>query len=828
MLYPEIFEEKIEFDRIREDIRKRCQTDLGRHYVSGIRFSTGFDEISTWLNETDEFLRIIRNEDFTPEGFSDLTESLSKTGVEGTSLELFEVVGLRKSMEALRGVLNFFKKGRNEKYPVLSSACATIRYYPYVSDRIDKILAKSGKIRDNASADLSHIRRQMMEKNKAVSRRMTALLKSAKEDGIVEKDGTLSIRNGRPVIPVSSSMKRRIRGIVHDESATGKTSFIEPSEVVELNNEIKELEYAEHREIRKILLDFTDDIRPYADDLIASMQFMGRMDMIRAKALFARDTDSTKPALKNARIVSWKQARHPILLLALRKEKRVVVPLDIQLNERQRILLISGPNAGGKSVCLKTVGLVQYMIQCGCLVPMEENSGAGIFEHLFIDIGDEQSIENDLSTYSSHLVNMKYFSKHADHDTLILIDEFGTGTEPHLGGAIAEAILEELNGKKVYGVLTTHYSNLKHYAASAEGIENAAMLFDAHGMQPLFKMVVGQPGSSFAFEIARKIGVPERIIERATGRIGEEQIQFDRHLKEIIRDKKYWESKRDSIRKAEKRLQQTLERYGKELEATEKDRKEIVSKARKEAEELLREANRRIEKTIREIKEAQAGKEKTRKAREAFDAYREEAVQKDEEQSGMKKKIEEVREETIRVRERRKRFGQLEPAPAGMKKLPDTAIKEGDYVFLKGQDQPGEVISRKDNLATVRFGQMNTRVDVSRLEKTTPEVYREMNRTPSRGEYHDWDISERKLHFRPEIDLRGKRVEEALREVTELIDEAIMVDAHEVRILHGKGDGILRQVIREYLGTVDVVSAYRDEHVQLGGAGITVVTLDNA
>jgi len=444
---------------------------------------------------------------------------------------------------------------------------------------------------------------------------------------------------------------------------------------------------------------------------------------------------------------------------------------------------------------------------------------------MFIDIGDEQSIENDLSTYSSHLVNMKYFARQADDHTLILIDEFGTGTEPHLGGAIAEAILEDLNARKIFGVLTTHYSNLKHYAASADGIENAAMLFDAHEMQPLFKLAIGQPGSSFAFEIARKIGIPESIIRGATGRIGEEQVQFDRHLKDIIRDKKYWEMKRDNIRKAEKRLQKTLEQYGKELETTEKAKKEIMAKAKKEAEELLRSANKRIEQTIREIKEAQAEKEKTRKAREALNTFRDETSEKVEGRDKVEKKLEEVKKETKRVTERRRRFGQLEPAPAGKKKKLDPAIKVGDYVFLKGQDMPGEVLARKDNQVTVRFGQLNTRVDVKRLEKTSPEVYSEMNREAAKGDYHDWDVSERKLHFRPEIDLRGKRVDEALQEVTELIDEAVMVDAREIRILHGKGDGILRQAIREYLGTVDIVSSCKDEHIQLGGSGITVVTI---
>jgi DNA mismatch repair protein MutS2 len=479
------------------------------------------------------------------------------------------------------------------------------------------------------------------------------------------------------------------------------------------------------------------------------------------------------------------------------------------------------------------------MLQCGLLVPMEESSLTGIFDKIYIDIGDEQSIENDLSTYSSHLLSMKYFVRHADNSTLLLIDEFGTGTEPVLGGSIAEAVLDKLNQAKIFAVITTHYSNLKHFAASAEGIENGAMLFNTQRMQPLFRLETGQPGSSFAFEIARNIGLPEEIIKTATGKIGQDHVQFDRHLKDIIRDKKYWQIKRDNIRRAEKRLQQVLDQYTQELEFSEKTRKDILDKARQEAEILLSEANRKIENTIREIRESQAEKERTRKAREELEALRKKVLHgdgtgkvtgklagEDSPENKLQKKILEVKSEAARVRERRQRFGQLEPAKPSVTKIIDPEIKKGDYVFMKGQDVPGEVIERKQNKVTVRFGQISTIVDVGKLEKTTPEIYEDMIMSDSTGgDFADWDPGERKLLFKPEIDVRGKRAEEALREVTVLLDEAIMVGADEIRILHGKGDGILRQVIREYLRTVDVVDGFRDEHIQLGGSGITVVTL---
>jgi DNA mismatch repair protein MutS2 len=534
------------------------------------------------------------------------------------------------------------------------------------------------------------------------------------------------------------------------------------------------------------------------------------------------------PEVVEGQVMEWKEAAHPILYLALKKEKRKVVPLDIRLSRKSRILVISGPNAGGKSVCLKTVGCLQYMVQCGFPVPMHEDSKVGIFHSIFIDIGDEQSLENDLSTYSSHLLNMKHFIRHANETTLVLIDEFGTGTEPVLGGAIAEVILDRLNGLQAWGVITTHYSNLKHFAADAPGIENGAMLFDTGQMQPLYKLEIGQPGSSFAFEIARNIGLPEDVISSASEKAGKGHMQFDKHLREIIRDKRYWEGKRDKIRISEKKLQETLGQYARELEMTERTRKEILQKAEAEAGQLLREANRNIENTIRQIRESQAEKEKTKKAREKLREFSEKTRNTGgEKPEELPARVAKLRNEEQRVKQRRQRFGQADPPRKTDRKPMDPSIRVGDFVLMKGQEIPGEVLEMKGNHLSVRFGHLTTRVKPEQLEKIGEEEFRSHEKpvnTP--GDYANWDVARRKLHFRPEIDIRGQRADEALQHVAAMVDEAVVVECRELRILHGKGDGILRQVIRQYLGGIDIVKSAEDEHVELGGAGVTLVQLD--
>ncbi|MFC2112035.1 endonuclease MutS2 [Bacteroidota bacterium] len=828
MVFPENFELKIGFDRIRESVRNYCHSETACSLLELEGFNTNFEEIREKLQRVKECLIMISEEDFSIDPYPDIRESLNKLAVEGSYLEVQEIAALRKNLIAVKGILNFFKKaGQKDKFPSLSGLSAEVKVYPFVQERIEKILSKNDTIRDQASRELARIRTEMAAKEKQVSRRLQSILKSVQSEGMIDADTELSVRNGRPVIPVSASNKRQLNGIVHDESASGKTVYIEPGEVVGLNNDIRELGYAEHREIIKILVELCADFEPYTEDLIAMTEFLASMDLVQAKARYARDIKAVMPELVKEEVVDWTKAVHPILLKTLQKEKRKVVPLDINLSKEKRILIISGPNAGGKSVCLKTVGLLQYMVQCGFLVPMHEDSKVGIFKQIFIDIGDEQSIDNDLSTYSSHLMNMKYFTKNTTGSTLVLIDEFGTGTEPALGGAIAEAILNKLNTLSTWGVITTHYSNLKHFAAEADGIENGAMLFDTGAMQPLYRLEIGQPGSSFAFEIARNIGLPEEVIKEASDRVGEDHVEFDKHLRHIIRDKRYWEGKRDKIRISEKRLQETLGNYASELENAEKSRKEILKKAKAEAEEMLQQANRKIENTIREIRESQADKEKTRQAREKLQQFREETTEKSApEKDPLSKKVEKVKQEERAVRQKRQRFGQVEPAKKVPEQKMDPTIREGDFVIMKGQEVSGEVLERKGNKASVRFGHFTTRVTVDKLEKVSEETYRSEPEQNTKGDFDDWDITRRKMNFRPEIDLRGKRAEEALRDVSMMIDEAIMVQQRDLRILHGKGDGILRQLIRQYLDSIDLVNSYGDEHIDLGGAGVTIVILD--
>jgi DNA mismatch repair protein MutS2 len=627
------------------------------------------------------------------------------------------------------------------------------------------------------------------------------------------------------VIPVTSAFKRKVQGIVHDESSTGKTSYIEPAEVVETNNQIRELELAERREIIRILTQLTDEFRPYLPDILNSCDFLGSLDFIRAKALLALKMNAVKPICFNRSSMRWVKAVHPLMFLAHSREGKEVVPLDIALDERQRIILISGPNAGGKSVCLKTLGLLQYMFQCGMLVPMSENSEIGIFHQIFMDIGDEQSIENDLSTYSSHLMNMKYFLRNADDRTLILIDEFGTGTEPALGGAIAESVLDHLNHKSVYGVVTTHYTNLKHFASSAEGIVNGAMLYDTRRMQPLFRLEIGMPGSSFAFEIARNIGLPEEILTQASERIGKDHIDFDKHLREIVRDKRYWESKREKIHQSEKKLEAELAKHTLELDRLEKDRKMILEQTRAEARELLSGVNRQIETTIREIRESQAEKEKTREVRKDLELLKEKIEQSPDKDEAVI---------TARMEKIRARQGQIKkavPSSATVKSVAPPSEKPlavQDKVRIEGQEVAGEILEIQGKKASVAFGNLRMMVPLKKLQRVSQNEYKQYIqevRTLSKSKVQVYDLRERRLQFKPSVDLRGQKTEDALRKVQELLDEALMLGFDEVKILHGKGNGILRQMIREFLGASGLVKSFADEQEEFGGAGITVVSL---
>lgn len=794
---------------------------MGKALVEQMCFSDCKEQIEEAQKEVAEFMRIMREEEFPDNRYTDARPFLSKIRIEGLFLDIPELVALKNSLESLHAILRFFQ-GKTETYPVLTAKAGQIQLFPYVLQRLDSIVSKHGTIKDNASSELGEIRRQILKKQSGISRRMQALLQDAQTEGWAEKDTAIAIRDGRMVIPVPAASKRRVNGIVHDESATGKTSYIEPTEIIETNNEIRELQLEEKREITRILRKFADDIRPYIEDLIPAYDFLAFVDYTKAKALFGIEMDAISPVFTSAPEMLWYEARHPLLYLSFKNTDKTLIPLRIEINEEQRIILISGPNAGGKSVCLQTAGLLQYMFQCGLPVPVSEASRFGIFKKILIDIGDEQSLENDLSTYSSHLINMKNFVRYGDRDTLVLIDEFGTGTEPMLGGAIAEAILHALNDHHVKGVITTHYTNLKHFASATPGIENGAMLYDNHRMMPLFQLEIGKPGSSFAFEIAKKIGLSKEILDEAASKVGEEHIHYDKHLKDIARDKRYWEEKRKKIHENEKRLDEVVEKYSQELQEASRLRKEIIKEAQEKAKELLAEANKTIENTIRKIRENQADKEKTRKLREEMEAQKQKLFAEEEEEKRLKQKI-----EKIKKRENRKKKEIPQTSPLSSHQPAEIQLQKGDFVKLPNQ-AVGEILEIKDKNAVIALGNIRTNVSVDKLEKVSANQVKKQIRTSSPSVYPDFreNISQKRLLFKPEIDVRGMRGEEALQKVTDFLDEAVMLDSKNLRILHGTGTGALRQIIRQFLSTNPLVGSYADEQVQLGGAGITVVKLD--
>ena len=825
LVYPENFESKIGFDKIRELLKGRCLSSLGKEYVDEIRFISDFNQLTTDISLVSEFVSIIQEmENFPTSYYFDLREALAKIRIEGRFLEVEEAFDLKRSLETISGIVRFLKQTKEDQLPYLKQLMSGVQVYPYIIERVDAILNKYGKIKDNASPELSRIRKELLSKQSGVSRRLQAILKKAQDDGLVEEDASVAMRDGRAVIPVSSAFKRKLNGIVHDESSTGKTSYIEPAEVVELNNQIRELEYAEIREIVRVLIMFSNDIRPYLPELLMAYEFLGKIDFIRSKAIYAIEIKGIRPYIENKCQLEWESAVHPLLMQALKRENRKVVPLNITLTQKKHILLISGPNAGGKSVCLKTVGLLQYMLQCGLLIPVKETSATGIFEKLFIDIGDEQSIENDLSTYSSHLMNMKFFLKHSNEKTLVLIDEFGTGTEPMLGGAIAESILAQLNELNTFGVITTHYTNLKHFASSSEGIENAAMMYDSAKMEPLFQLDIGKPGSSFAFEIARKIGLPEKILEVATEKIGKDHINFDKHLRDIVRDKRYWETKREKIRKVEKSLDELAEKYETDLGQLDKQRKEILLKARQEADQILSEANKRIENTIYEIRASQADKEKTKLIRAKLTDFKlkvEDSVSAQDDQ--INQKIQKLKEKESQRNQKRSE----KKASVVKEKEPEPDVwQAGDKVLMTGNQNIGEILELNEKNVVVAFGHIRTSVSRDKLEKITNNEAKKIQRTYNQTMPNiNKGLSEKRLNFKSEVDVRGQRTEEAIQIIQSFIDDAIMLNFSELRILHGKGNGILKEMIRNYLKSEPAVKSCRDEHVQFGGAGITVVEI---
>ncbi len=829
MIYPSNFEQKIGFDRIRERVADLCTTALGREKAQSAGFSTNLTSLEALLSQTQEMRTILLIEEGFPDTtYVDASEFLKKLHIEGSYIEVHELVILKIALDTVSGIVHFFKQCNEELYPCLKSLAAQVIIYPAVSQRIDLIINKNGMVRDNASPELQHVRRSIHEKQLQVTRRMMAILKSAQAEGVVDGEAEISIREGRSVIPVLAVNKRKLKGLVYDESATGKTVFIEPMEVVEMNNEIKELQYAEQREIIKILRTFTDFLRPYLEEVKAAADFLGEMDFIRAKAQLAVAMAAVKPLLCRDPYIALSDARHPLLEQALKKEGKQIIPLSLRLDADKHILLISGPNAGGKSVCLKTVGLLQYMLQCGFLIPASDDSSMGIFNDIFIDIGDEQSLENDLSTYSSHLLNMKNFLRHATANTLVLIDEFGTGTEPAAGGAIAEAVLTQLTERHTFGVITTHYTNLKYYATTAPGIVNGAMLFDVQQIQPLFRLETGTPGSSFAFELARKIGLPEEVVKLAEAKAGDQYVNIERNLREIARNKRYWEEKRSRIKQTDKHLEDITNKYQGELTEIQSLRKTIIKEAKEEAKRLLDEANKRIERTIFEIKEAQAEKEKTKTARLQVEEMKQ--TLKDETQAAIDQKIEQKIEQ---LKARQERRANRQPKAAAVVSKPSSEqenrpLAVGDKVRMKGQDGVGEILSVSTKKINVAFGSIITSVAPDRLERISSNEYKKTIRNTPRTVTSNVSatLSERKLNFKPTIDVRGQRVEEAINNINHFIDEAMMVGCGEVKILHGKGTGALKEELRKILRTIGGIRSIADEQVEFGGAGITVVVFE--
>ena len=821
MVYPTNFEQKTGFDKIRRLVSERCLSPLGEERVADMQFCTQFEDVCRRLEETDEFVRILHGDrEFPGNFFFDVRYSLKRIRPEGTWLDERELFDLKRSLQTINDIVNFLKPDEEGEipFPALTALAGNVFVFPQVIRQIDAIIDKFGKVKDSASPTLSQIRREITITMSGISRSLQSILRAAQTEGVVDKDVTPTMRDGRLMIPVAPAFKRKIKGIVHDESASGKTVFIEPEVVVEANNRIRELEGEERREIVKILTEFTNVIRPLTPEMLLAYEFLADIDFIQAKAQFAEQIKAIKPIVEDKQQVDWAGAVHPLLYLSLQKQGKSVVPLDIELTKEKRILIISGPNAGGKSVCLKTVGLLQYMLQCGLLIPLHERSRMGIFERLFIDIGDEQSIENDLSTYSSHLTHMKYFVKNCDEQTLLLIDEFGSGTEPQIGGAIAEALLDRFNRNGSFGVITTHYQNLKHFAEDTPGIVNGAMLYDRHLMQPLFKLSIGNPGSSFAVEIARKIGLPEEVIAEASTKVGTDYINMDKYLQDIVRDKRYWESKRQNIRQREKKLEEIVGRYEQDLTDVNKQRKEIIREAKAEAQRILQEANARIENTVREIKEAQAEKEQTKLARKALEDFKTSVQETEEEDNRIARKMAKLKERSQRKQQKQKTT--VQPI------FDRNTIEVGDSVRLKGQTSAGTVIELQGKQAVVAFGMLKSTVKVEQLEKVSKgQIKKEIQKSTFISTQTADEMHEKRLHFKQEIDVRGMRGDEALQAVTYFIDDAIQVGANQVRILHGTGTGILRQLTREYLASVPGVRRFHDEHVQFGGAGITVVEL---
>ncbi|MCF6366154.1 MAG: Smr/MutS family protein [Bacteroidales bacterium] len=815
-IYPKDFEIKTEFTKIRELIKSQCLSHAGKAKVEEMSFLTDVNTIQYLLNLTFEFKHIVQFKDNFPVSyFIDTKSYFEKTQNIGTFFSANELFDIIRSLTTIKSIVNFFKNDEENNYTTLKRLSKEVSLFPFVISRISSILDKYGEIKNNASPELAKIRNDLSKKQSSVSQTIQRIFRKEIAAGNVEKDSEVTVRENKLLIPVEAKNKRKIKGIIYDESATGKTSYIEPIEVVTLNNEIRELEFAEKREIRKILTEITDELRPYFDDLKQSYDFMATIDFIRAKAIFAISINAEKPKLSNQNKIEFLNAVHPLLFIAYKNTNKKVIPSDFNLNEEQRILIISGPNAGGKSVSLKTVAILQYMLQCGLLIPVKSISVTGIFNNIFIDIGDEQSIENDLSTYSSHLKNMKVFTENSDKETLILIDEFGTGTEPMLGGAIAEAVLESIHKSNAKGIITTHYTNIKHFADNNEGIINAAMLYDNDNMRPLYKMEIGKPGSSFAFEIAEKTGLNQNILKNAQSKVDKNQIDFEKALKQTQSEKRKLKQSKRKIRITESKLTETLEKYEEELEKLLYKKKEVLKNAKAEAEEILNSANKKIEKTILEIKRKNAEKEQTKALRKELNEY----IKTEKEKQRISD--EKIHEKIEKIKQKKTKRNKMQNI-VGEKMQKKEEIQQGDFVKITGTNTIAEVLSVKKNKAIVISNNIQLTVDKNKLELTTQKKQKSIKTSVKVIRTNEQNAED----FFDRLDIRGKRAEDALHTVSRYLDDAIVNQTRHLKILHGTGNGILREVIRDYLRSQDIVKDYKDERLEAGGSGITLIELD--
>ena len=837
-------EQKIGFDRIRQIISDRCSTSYASERTAEERFCSDAAEIRRRLLLTDEMRLIMMFEDSFPSGgFIDCIDFLKPLERSSSSIDLLSLRKLRTMLDTLRKVTAFFSSVKDEVYPNLKRMSAGILSFPEVHRRIDNIIDRYGEVKDTASDELYDIRKSLREKEGAISRRMSAILKKAQEEGIVDADAGVSVRDGKMLIPVSAANKKRIAGFIYDESASGKTAFIEPAEVVELDNQIKELQFSEQREILRILLEFTEFMRPYIPELLDAAVYLGEIDFLMAKAQVSLDFIAGMPIISENGEMNLRKARHPLLERTLKKEKKEIVPLTATLTPAKHILLISGPNAGGKSVCLKTVGLLQYMFQWGMLIPTSETSEMLVFDRIMVDIGDDQSIDNDLSTYSSFLANMKEMLAKADSRTLVLIDEFGSGTEPAAGGAIAEAILSELDNRGAYGIITTHYTNLKLYASADTGVMNGAMMFDVKNIAPMFKLEMGLPGNSFAFELAQKMGLPETIIKDAETRAGEEFVGIERNLRKIARNRKALDEKLERIKHTDKTLENITDRYQKELQQIKQLKKEILDQAKKEAEEIIKGANKQVEHTIKTIKESQAEKESTQEARKGLQdfmsilAAKKEQEQKEKEDY-IEKKIKQLDARRERQQQRKAQKAdersqqQMREAQAEQQRLEafrNAPLKAGEKVRVKENGMVGEVAKVSAKAVVVIIGNISSKMPLDKVERITSNEFKSAVKETARPASTikvDSSINERKLNFSTEIDVRGERLNDAVEKITRYVDDAIMLGVSTVRIIHGKGTGVLRDELQKLIRTIPGVASVRDEHIQFGGTGVTIVTFD--